>query len=478
MSLSLPTIIQGGMGVAVSNWRLARAVSAAGQLGVVSGTLLPVVQTRLLQRGDPGGHLRRAFDHFPIPAIAERVWRDYFVPGGIPSGTPFKLTPMPTLRPTTNFIELTVLANFAEVFLAKQGHGGLVGINLLEKIQLPTLASLYGAMLAGVDYVLMGAGIPRAIPGALDRFACGEPAELKIDVEHAAPEDDCMMRFDPRGFFPAAPPLLTRPRFLAIVSSATLALTLARKSNGRVDGFVVEAAAAGGHNAPPRGPLRLSASGEPIYGPRDTPDIPKIRELGLPFWLAGAFSRPDKIAEARAQGAAGVQVGTAFAFCEESGIVADLKRRLRDLIRAGAARVHTDPFASPTGFPFKIAQLAHTLSETGTYAARARLCDLGYLRQLFRRPDGSIGYRCAAEPEADYVRKGGAAADTAGRKCLCNALTATVGLGQVRAQDEAEAPLVTAGDELSQLTRFFDFARESYSAADVIRILLGAPAMA
>jgi nitronate monooxygenase len=465
------------MGVAVSNWRLARAVALTGELGVVSGTLLPVVQARRLQQGDVGGDLRRAFDAFPLPAIAERVWREFFVAGGLAATQPFNLTPMPTFPPSREFVELTVLANFAEVYLAKEGHAGRIGINLLEKIQLPTLASLYGAMLAGVDYVLMGAGIPRAIPGVLDRLARGEVAELKIDIAGSTPEQDCTMRFDPRSLFPAAPPTLRRPEFLAIVSSATLALTLARKSTGQVNGFVIETAPAGGHNAPPRGPLQLSASGEPIYGPRDTPDLPKIRELGLPYWLAGACSRPDKVAEARAQGAAGVQVGTAFAFCEESGIMPALKRRFWELIRAGTARVRTDPLASPTGFPFKIAQLAHTLSEAEIFGARPRLCDLGYLRQLFRRADGSVGYRCAAEPEADYLRKGGAAAELAGRKCLCNGLAATVGLGQIRAT-QAEAPLITAGDELSQLARFFDFSRDSYSAADVIRVLLGQSAAA
>ncbi|MGD8321328.1 MAG: hypothetical protein PVJ02_12765, partial [Gemmatimonadota bacterium] len=35
-----PVIIQGGMGVGISGWRLARAVSSRGQLGVVSGTAL------------------------------------------------------------------------------------------------------------------------------------------------------------------------------------------------------------------------------------------------------------------------------------------------------------------------------------------------------------------------------------------------------------------------------------------------------
>jgi nitronate monooxygenase len=467
-----PIIIQGGMGVAVSNWRLARAVSLTGQLGVVSGTLLPVVQIRILQQGDPTGDLRRAFDHFPIPAIAERVWQEYYVPGGLPPGVPFKPTAMPTLQPPRSLLELTVLACFVEVFLAKEGHAGAVGINLLEKIQLPTLPSLYGAMLAGVDYVLMGAGIPRSIPGILDSFARGESASLKIDIEGSAPDaPDAVMHFDPRLLFPAAVPVLPRPRFLAIVSSATLALTLAKKSNGQVDGFIVEGSVAGGHNAPPRGPMQLSPIGEPVYGPRDLPDLPKIRELGLPFWLAGAFSSHSKVDEARAHGAAGVQVGTAFALCEESGIFPDLKRRVRELIRAGAARVHTDPLASPTGFPFKIAQLTQTLSDAAAYAKRQRICDLGYLRQLFRRPDGTVGYRCAAEPVADFVRKGGEEADTVGRKCLCNGLAATVGLAQTR-DGEAELPIVTAGDDLSQLTRFFAPNRDSYSAADVIRALL------
>ncbi len=470
--MAKPIIIQGGMGVAVSGWRLAQAVAQTGQLGVVSASLLPVVQARLLQQGDPDGHLRRAFTRFPDQAMAHRVLAEYFVPGGLPSGRPFKLTPLPALNSAPALIELTVLANFAEVFLAREGHDGPIGINLLEKIQLATLPSLFGAMLGGVDYVLMGAGIPRSIPGVLDRLAAGEIAELKIEVEGAAPEDNHVVTLDPRRLFPANLPRLTRPKFLAIVSSSTLAATLARKSNGQVDGFVVEGTVAGGHNAPPRGPMQLTPTGEPIYGARDLPDLSKIRELGLPFWLAGSYARPEKLAEALAHGATGVQLGTAFAFCEESGILPDLKRRFRELIKSGTTLVHTDPLASPTGFPFKVAQLAGTLSDAATYAARQRICDLGYLRQLFKRPDGSVGYRCAGEPEADYLRKGGALAATVGRKCLCNGLAATVGLGQARADGRVELPLITAGDDLSQLARFFRSDGETYRAADVIAALL------
>ena len=56
--------------------------------------------------------------------------------------------------------ELSIVANFVEVFLAREGHGNPVGINYLEKIQAAILPCMYGAMLAGVEYVIMGAGNP------------------------------------------------------------------------------------------------------------------------------------------------------------------------------------------------------------------------------------------------------------------------------------------------------------------------------
>ena len=465
------------MGVAVSNWRLARAVSQLGELGVVSGTMLAVILARRLQAGDPDGHMRRALAHFPIPDAAARILAAHFVPAGRPAGQPFKLTPLTTLQPGPALTELTVAANFVEVFLAKEGHRGVVGINLLEKIQLATLPSLYGAMLADVDYVLMGAGIPRSIPGVLDQFASGTAAELKIDVTGAEAGEVFCTRLDPAALWQNPPPRLRRPRFIAIVASATLAMTLARKSNGRVDGFVVEGEVAGGHNAPPRGPLQLSAAGEPVYSPRDVPDLAKIRELGLPFWPAGAYARPEKLAAALSLGAAGIQVGTAFAFCAESGIEPALKREVIRASRAGVARVFTDPAASPTGFPFKIVTLPGTLSEPEIYAARERICDLGGLREVYRKADGTPGFRCPAEPIDDYVRKGGIAADAVGRKCLCNGLAATVGLGQWRSGTE-EPSLLTAGNEVSDLARLVPASEDGYCAEDVINYLRGSAALA
>lgn len=470
--MSQPLIIQGGMGAGVSDWRLARAVSLAGQLGVVSGTAVACILARRLQIGDLDGRMRHALEHFPIPGIVERILAEYYIPGGKSQNSPFKLTPLPGLQPNADFIALTVAANFVEVFLAKEGHTGLIGINFLEKIQFPTLPSIFGAMLAGVDYVLMGAGIPRSIPGVLDRLAMGKVVELKIDVEGALPGEEFLSRFDPTAFCGGVAPTLKRPLFLGIVASATLAMTLARKSNGRVDGFIVEGETAGGHNAPPRGALQLSPEGEPVYGPRDLPDLEKIRELGLPFWLAGSYGDPDKLAEAQRLGAAGIQVGTAFAFCEESGIRGDLKKQVLQLSRQGEARVFTDPLASPTGFPFKIVQLPGTLSDSTVDVPRTRLCDLGYLRHAYRKEDGTVGYRCPAEPAEDYVHKGGAHSDTEGRLCVCNGLVSTIGLAQVRYGAKGDLPLVTAGNDVAQVARFLQPGHDSYTAADVVDYLL------
>ena len=469
--VTYPTIIQGGMGAAVSGWPLAAAVSRIGQLGVVSGTALDLVLARRLQCGDHEGHLRRAIAAFPFIDIARQVLADFFILGGKQRDQPFCSVPSPDANPTPNYLGLNVLASFVEVFLAKEGHGGIVGINLLEKIQLPILPCLFGAMLAGVDYVLMGAGIPRSIPGILDGLARNETVSLRLDVAGAEREEEFLTTFSPTEFCHGPIPDLRRPLFLPIISSATLAMTLTRKSNGTVDGFVVEGAVAGGHNAPPRGPMQLNARGEPVYSERDNPDIEKIKSLGLPFWMAGGYSTPEKLSAAWLLGATGVQIGTAFAFCKESSIQDEIKAEVIRRSRNGALHVFTDPVASPTGFPFKVLEIDNSLSDAAIYQSRPRLCDLCYLRQIYRKSNGTLGYRCPSDLASTYVRKGGVTENTVGRVCVCNGLMATIGLGQVRDSGQ-EPPLVTAGDDVRNINRFLRDGQTSYSAADVIKFML------
>jgi nitronate monooxygenase len=463
----LPLVIQGGMGVAVSGWQLAGAIAREGQMGVVAGTALGIVNARRLQLGDQGGHLRRACSHFPLQAMAKRVVDRYYVPRGVGNGARFKSVPLYTLQPQRALLELELVASFAEVFLAREkGAGGLIGINSLLKIPMPLMASTYGAMLAGVDYVLVGAGSPHEVPSVLDKLSRGDDACLSLKVQYATPGDDYQITFSPEELMGGALRKLARPKFLAIVSSNELAAGLAAQTVPP-DGFVVEGHVAGGHNAPPRGPRRLDRHGQPIYGERDVVDPSKFSALKKPFWLAGSYGTWGGLERALGVGASGIQVGTAFALCRESGLSEQLKRSAIELVRENQARIKTDPLASPTSFPFKVLQLSGSLSERSVYEKRQRVCDLGALRTPFKTKGGSIGYRCPAESESLFVRKGGRLQNTTGRVCLCNGLMASVGLGTSRGLD-IEPPLVTAGDGITEVGEYLASGQTSYSAADVL----------
>lgn len=466
-----PTIIQGGMGAGVSSWRLARAVSSLGQLGVVSGVALDVILARRLQLGDPGGVIRHALESFPVPEIAERILARYFVPGGKPPDRPYRSVPVHSVHDSRMAVELCIAGSFVEVLLSREGHDHPVGINFLEKIQLPKLPSLYGAMLAGVSVILIGAGIAVRVPGVLEALSHHRAAsyEVRLDEGSGGP---ATLRFDPAEFIDAPLPPLELPHFFPIVSSDALAKIMVDRADGPVDGFVIEAATAGGHNAPPRGRLRLDETGQPLYGERDLVDLERVRNLGVPFWLAGGQASPERIRQARHAGAEGVQVGTAFAFCEESGLDPELRQSILERARAGRISVFTDPSASPTGFPFKVVALDGTHSDAAIYRSRERICDLGFLRQIVRSEDGRIVYRCPAEPVGDWIRKGGEPAETEGRRCLCNGLLANIGLAQIRRDGSVEKPVLTAGDDLLAIDRFLSNGSTSYSARDVIEQLL------
>jgi nitronate monooxygenase len=475
-----PHIIQGGMGIAISDWKLAKTVSKLGYLGIVSGTAINSVLVRRLQDGDLSGDTRRALKSFPSQAICKTILDQYFIEGGKSPEASYKRAPLYNLKSSKPLLQLTMVASFVEVFLAKENHNGLIGLNLLEKVALPNLACLYGAMLADVEYVIMGAGIPREIPGALDLLSENKIASLKIPVAGSSADEDHKTFFDPAEilgteFFKP----LRRPYFFPIVSSSTLAMSLKRKSTGEVNGFIVEGPLAGGHNAPPRGPMKLSDLGEPIYGTRDEVCLDEMKALGLPFWMAGHYATPEKIREVKAAGAYGIQVGTLFAFCDESGLSNNLKEEVIKRILANEnpqdGWVFTDPVSSPTGFPFKAVRLDYSLSNEAIYLKRKRICDLGYLRHAYKTPEGTVGQRCPAEPVADYIKKGGTLEETVGRKCLCNALMADIGMAQKQSDDTFEKPLLTAGDDLNNLMKVLKISKsgKNYSAADVLTFLEG-----
>lgn len=473
-----PDIIQGGMGVGVSNWELAAAVSRTeGGLGVVSGTAINTVIARRLQDGDPSGVMREALSYFPDSVIADEIVDKYFIDGGRQPEEPYKSVPKFTDKSGLSIAEkLNIAGAFAEVWSAKKySDNKPVGMNLLTKVQPPTMSAIYGAEIAGVDYIIMGAGIPAHIPAMIGSLANNEVTYDKVNVHGTNTEHK--MIFDPNKY-----PWLIKsdkscPKFFAIVSSHILAKWLAA-NNCPPDGFVVEGPTAGGHNAPARD-NRRDALGQPIYTDRDKADLDKLNEIGLPYWLAGGHASPEGLRFAKEQGAKGIQVGSIFALCKESGLAPDTKQDMIELIiRKTGVRVFTDLVASPTGYPFKVGQLRGTVAELDVYKDRNRVCDLGYLLESYEKSNGDLGWRCPAEPVDDYCRKGGDKEQTLGRKCVCNGLLAAVGMPQVRRRENelyVEPSIVTLGDDINKVVKSVIGATTNleYTVTDAVRYLRG-----
>lgn len=505
-------LIQGGMGIYVSNWRLAKAVAMERPgitAGTVSGTALDAVYVRLLQLGDPGGHVRRALAAFDARfgiAIGRKICDRYFIDGGKAPTTRYKSVPMQIVRAQDrsdaiplpvqqdapvaltldgDIVELLIATGFAEVWLAKEGHEGNIFINFLKKIDVPLIYVMYGAMLAGVDGVIVGAGNPEGLPEICSRLARHEAVTNELFLLYREAGDAFHLPFDPKlvaeGKLAQSP--LRRPAFLAIVSQLSLVQALAQSQSEAPDGFIVEHHTAGGHNAGPQGPMRKDSMGQPIYSEIDEPDLLGIREVGLPFWLAGGYGTHEKLQQALDAGATGVQMGSVFALAEESGMKPSFRTAIFAALEKGtddATLVRTTLF-SPTGYPFKVVQLSDTVADEAVFSARRRVCDIGLLQQRgLTKPtaDGTrrLFHRCQAGPIADFVGKRGLERNTEGRRCLCNGLLSCVGLAQVVKQNGelAEEPaIVTLGNHLDGIRRLSRRGQTTYWARDVVVDILG-----
>lgn len=477
----LPLIIQGGMGVWISSSHLARTVAQTSEeigipmLGVTSLTGIGIIFSHRLQDGDEAA--LELLNQFPIPEIRDQVLREWGADVVKPAGYRYKPTPRlsdfshPNKERRNSAIYLTLVASNAAVWEAKQGHSGKIGLNLLEKIQIPHLVELYGAMLAGVDDVIMGAGIPLQIPGILDSFSENRPASYKLDVAKATRE--YRMGFDPAEFIPPSYlKELKRPDFLAVVSYNLVAKLLATKASGYVNGFIIEGHTAGGHNANPRGKLIRDEAGEPIYGEKDKIDLDQIKELGRPFWLAGSYASPQKLQEALRLGAVGVQVGTIFECSDESGLREKDKASLKKAAFNGTLQVKAAS-TSPTGFLFQEALLAGTIADPAVYEKRPRNCSIGYLVTPYEISPGTLGHRCASEPIKAYVAKGGDAKDAEGMHCICNGLIAGSGFGLAADYGRKEEPsVVTAGKDFSFIPHLLKHEDDSYTVKDAALYML------
>jgi NAD(P)H-dependent flavin oxidoreductase YrpB (nitropropane dioxygenase family) len=430
----MPRLIQAGMGIRVSGWALANATARLGALGVVSSVGLRHIVIDEIEAGDEDAiALARTF---PLQDYVDELLA--YAPGGPKHGSPVPLD-SPDPKKGTLPKRLSVICAYIEVMRAKRGHGGRVGINVMWKCALTALPSIYGAMLAGVDALLCGAGVPMELPDIIARIQRGEDlsysplhgtgtnAALAIAGDGSA---ELLRESEPPKLIPILSNFAFPKRIIDIWS---------REYGGaRPFAFVLEHHEAGGHNAPPRNKVSFAEADE-IDSYFD-----KVRDLGVPVYVAGAGDRRADFVRWTERGAYGLQVGSRFALCDESGMRRDLKDAVITRNASGEGAVQTSDRMSSTGYPFKYAPIDGTLSDPGVYAGRKRICNRGYLLQSHIETTAAGGtretYICSAMPEKQYARLGGNPDELPGRICLCNCLISTVGL-----LNEHEPALVTLG---------------------------------
>jgi NAD(P)H-dependent flavin oxidoreductase YrpB (nitropropane dioxygenase family) len=459
----MPELIQAGMGAHVSCARLANVTSRLGALGVVSSVGLRHIVPQQVRDGHADTiALARTF---PVARYVEELLS--YAPGGkrhtraIPIDVPDAVKGGLARR-------LSAISAYVEVMRAKNGHRGLVGINVMWKCALTVLPSIYGALLAGVDAFLCGAGVPMELHEIVARMRRGTDLDYApltgtgTHVQMSIADDATADLLQSRAM----------PKLLPILSNFAFCKRLLdtwakRSAEARPDAFVLENHAAGGHNAQPRDKV--------AFGEADDINsyFDKVLELGVPVYVAGAFadggSRRDLLYWQQ-RGAIGIQVGSRFALTEESGLREDLKQRAIEMSRQGTLKVLTDARLSPTGFPFKYVPMEGTYGDLSLRAQQKRGCDLGYLLQsrTITQPDGTERevYLCPAMPEEQYIALGGAEADTVDRLCLCNALLSTAGFSKVD-----RPALVTLGESAVATT-------ESLTARQVVEDILTPEAVA
>ncbi len=470
-------LIQGGMGVKISQYTLARTVAKTGNGragGTVSLTMIAHVARSRLVKNDIDQ--LRALDLFGsfFPEVAQLI-RHAFVENR-------KVLPAYNLDPPVLLRWMTLFGSFAEFYLASEGHDHPVGANVLYKVGYPHLDTLVGLMMAvalrkptAISYLIVGAGLPGDFPHMMQELVTERRTTFLHDVENSKVGQymvlDLEVLTSKMGEVAKAstrdPALFRIPLFLPIVTMQSAVEGLRRMTSGfeGIDGFIVENKDAGGHNANPRNKTE--------YGPKDEMDFDKLRRLtSLPYWLAGGWL--PRFQEARELGAVGIQVGGPFSLTPESGTLARLRDATLEKIRNDTLVVESTNM-SPTNYRFQVVQHENTMSDPN--ALKKPGCTKCYLRTpVLVLEEGSyvVRYECTGDPL--YKQRGGTKDDT-DKACLCNGLAAT---SDVLDEEEAKhiPPIQTGGTFLARDTRYVwqvtgtGTPGRPMQAADVVRAVL------
>lgn len=331
-------VIQGGMGVGVSLYPLARAVAREGGVGIVSSACLD----RLLEKRT--GKKLNSYE-----------------------------------------------AAYEEVSLSK-ADGGVAGINIMFALQRDYEASVRGALDAGADMIISGAGLPMGLPGI-------QP-----------PKDTALI------------PIVSSPRALDLICKKW------ERFGYRPDAVVLEGPLAGGH-------LGFKIDQVDLEENRLENLFPPVKDMAMkygdiPVIVAGGIYTYDDIMKYITMGAQGVQMGTRFLATEESSATEDYKQAVVGAKDEDIVVAHRP--GSPCGLPFRVIRQS-PMYVSAEQRLRKPKCDKGYV--LLKDADGKYT-RCPAKVSNEEFF------------CICNGLLSSAGYNT-----DKEEPLYTVGTNASRIDR-------------------------
>ena len=403
-----PAIIQGGMGVAVSGWRLAREVSLRRaprrRVGHRDGCRA---------RPPPAGRRRGR----PLPPGAgplpesrrwpARAWTPTSCQGGQSADRPYRRCPSCTPDRPRAPAELAVVAQLRRG-LARQGRPRRPRRHQLpredpDRRRLPPLlrrdARRRRLRAHGRRHPARGARRARRARGRRGGDAsrstspAGDGRRGIVESTRAT----CLAH--------DLPPL-RRPSSSPSSRSTAGAIPGTRDPRDPPDGFVVEGPPAGGHNAPPRGQpaaqrarragLRRRATWSTSTKMRARPAVLDGRRVRHPRAGRRRPSRPARPACRSAPRSPSAQ---------ESGLTRCRPRpRARPPAGRRPHRAHR-PAGLPDRLPVQGGRSSRARCQPGRGLRGApRLCDLGYLRQPYERAERhGWAIRCAGEPVHTYL---------------------------------------------------------------------------
>jgi len=431
-----PPLVVGGMGFNVLGPSQVNEISRLGAAGTLSAAGLRNLIVSAVQNGDE--KVIAMAKTFPFQKHIDELM--LFAPDG---KWHKKAVPMDQVGPKGESARmLTTISVYVAVKIAKEGHSGVVLLNIMWKLADIVLPTIYGAMLADIDGLVFGAGVAMEAPDIVNKIRAGQfvyydklySTNCQVSLEVHKGTAEFLAKFE-------------RPLLIPILSNFAFCNLLLREWNARYgygpDFFILEDYRAGGHNAPPRNHIEHIEEKDGI-----NTYFEKVLGLGVPIIVAGGLEHGGTRADllyCQEKKAFGMQVGSRFALSKESNILQRLKDRIIRNNRRGRTRIITNYRSSPTGYPLKEIRLSGTLARKSVLNKRRRSCKYGQLRQGNEKD--TVKRSCPAMPSAMYRRLNPdktlaqCRADCRGKVCLCEALLAAVGMLR-----SAAPPLVTMGE--------------------------------